>query len=293
MLVQVQGAGELLEVHHVGHLGLAEAQHGERPARRGVTAPVERHDLDGDVAHLGHLGQVAQLGSHHLAAAHRAPQRPLVQHRPHLRGIRAGQQVLALEPHAHPPVDLITGRPGVAEQGDRPGVVLGLEQAVHELQLEGPDDRGGHLQAQVGLEPVGHDVAVLGPPARRVGLPGQPHQPVPDLLVGDAVQRQQVGDVPLLEPDEAVLHPADLGPGSADLVGRLLRRDAGRVAEPVQLDTHEHAGHGRTLAVSSRLVVPLNRAHASLRELIGYDVQCRLPGQAVNARCAASPAEPG
>ena len=33
--------------------------------------------------------------------------------------------------------------------------------------------------------------------------------------------------------------------------------------EPVQLDTHEHARHGRTLGVSSRRAVPLDRAHPS------------------------------
>ena len=48
-LLQVDGAGELLHVHHVGQVLLLEAQDGERPARAGVTAAVERHDLEGDL----------------------------------------------------------------------------------------------------------------------------------------------------------------------------------------------------------------------------------------------------
>src|SRR6266581_6479658 len=54
-LVQVESARQLLDVDDVRHLGLAEAQHGERSPRRGVPAPAERHDLDGDVAQLGDL----------------------------------------------------------------------------------------------------------------------------------------------------------------------------------------------------------------------------------------------
>ena len=48
--IQVEGASELFDVHHVRHVVVTKAQHGERPARRGVPAPAERHDLDGDLA---------------------------------------------------------------------------------------------------------------------------------------------------------------------------------------------------------------------------------------------------
>ena len=65
---------------------------------------------------------------------------------------------------ADPALDLRRGRGLVAQPGDGPRVVLGLEQAVHELDLKGPDGRGRGLQPQVVLEPVGQDVAVPGPP---------------------------------------------------------------------------------------------------------------------------------
>ena len=59
------------------------------------------------------------------------------------------------------------GRRGlVAEPGDGPRVVLGLEEGVDELDLEAADGRGRGLQPEVSLEPVGQDVAVLGPPVR-------------------------------------------------------------------------------------------------------------------------------
>ena len=106
--------------------------------------------------------------------------------------------------------DLLFRHGVVAEPGDGAGVVLGLEQAVHELDFEGPDDRGGRLQPQVRLEPVGQDVVVLRPPAGAVGLPGERQQADPLLIIGHAVQGEQVGHVPLLEANPAVLHPADL-----------------------------------------------------------------------------------
>jgi phenylacetic acid degradation operon negative regulatory protein len=267
--VQVQRAGQVLDVHDVRDFGLGEAQDGERAARGGVTATGERDDLDRDPRQAGDLDEVGQLLAHHLAAAHRAPQHGLVHDRPHLRRLRAGEQVLALESHADSPVDLLGRRGLVAEQGDRAGVGLGLEQAVDELQLEGTDDRGGALHAQVRLKPVGQDVVVLRPPARGAGLLGVTAQPGPDLLIIDAVHGEQVIHIPDLEPDPAVLHPADLGARRPDLIGRLLRRYAGRLAESAQLAAEHHAQHGRSpwLAFASgrRLAAWPSHAHPHSR----------------------------
>jgi len=98
----------------------------------------------------------------------------------------------------------------VAEQRDRPRVVGCLEQAVHELHLKRADDRGGRLQAEVLLEPVGGDVGEGRPPARGVGPPLQGLHLGPQVRIGDGVQGEQVIDVAVLEPDPAVLQPADL-----------------------------------------------------------------------------------
>jgi hypothetical protein len=91
--------------------------------------------------------------------------------------IRAGlglvRKLLALEPQRHPVLDL-GGRGGlVPEPCDGPGVVLGLEEGVDELDLEAADGRCRGLQPEVGLEPVGQDGTVLSPPVRPGGLPGQ------------------------------------------------------------------------------------------------------------------------
>ena len=178
-LLQVDGAGELLDVDHVRQVPLLEAQDGERPARAGVTAAGERDDLDGHVRHRGHLDEVAELGAHHRGAADRPPQHRLVHDRPDPGRVRPGEQVLALEAQPDPALDLRRGRGLVAQPGDGPRVVLGLEQAVHELDLEAADGGGRGLQAEVGLEPVGQDVAVLGPPVRLAGLLGQGEEPRP------------------------------------------------------------------------------------------------------------------
>src|SRR5271169_4804546 len=57
--------------------------------------------------------------------------------------------------------------------------------------------------------------------------------------VGNAVQREQVGYVALLEADAAMLDPADLGPGRPDLITCLVRRDPGRLAQAAQLGSEQ------------------------------------------------------
>src|SRR5215475_4767645 len=56
--LQVEGAGEVLDVDHVGQGGFGEAQDGERAAPCGVAAVAERHDLQADLAQGGDLEQV-------------------------------------------------------------------------------------------------------------------------------------------------------------------------------------------------------------------------------------------
>ena len=69
--------------------------------------------------------------------------------------------------HAHldQPVDLSIGGADQLGPVDRPGVVLGLQDAGHELGVIAEDRGRFGLQADVDLEPVGHGLAVLLPPA--------------------------------------------------------------------------------------------------------------------------------
>ena len=83
---QVEGAGEVLDVDHVGQGGFGEAQDSEGAAGGGVAAVAEGHDLQADLGQGGGLEQVVQLGAHHLAAAHGSAQRCLVHDRPHPGG---------------------------------------------------------------------------------------------------------------------------------------------------------------------------------------------------------------
>ena len=150
-----------------------------------------------------------------------------------------------LEAQPDPALDLAGGRALAPGPGDGPRVVLGLEQAVHELDLEAADGRRGGLEPEVGLEPAGQDVAVLGPPVRCIGLPDEREELLQHALVGHAVQGEQVFDVTALEPDPAGLQPADLGPRRPDLEAGPLGRDPGGLAEPAQLAAEHHAQHRR------------------------------------------------
>jgi len=94
-LVQVQGAGELLDVDDVRHFLAGEPQHRERAASARVAAGLERDDLDGHVGQAaGHLKQVGQLPAHHRPAADRPLDRSLVKDRPHQRRARVTEQLL-------------------------------------------------------------------------------------------------------------------------------------------------------------------------------------------------------
>jgi hypothetical protein len=244
-LVEIDGAGELLDVDHVRQVPLFEPQHGERPARGGVTAGGERGNLEGHVPKVSHLEEVLELGAHHRAAADRASQHGLVHDRPDLRRPWPGEQALAAEAQADPAFDLGLWRGLVPEPGDGSRVVLGLEQAVHELDLETADGRSGGFQPEVRLEPVRQDVGVLHPPVRRVGPLDLREKPRLPGLVGHAVQDEEIPHVTALEADPAGLQPADLGPGRTDLGGGVLGRDASGLAKAAQPGAEQHAEHGR------------------------------------------------
>ena len=155
-----------------------------------MAADLERDDLQPYVRQLGGLDQGLDLTPHHGRAADRPAQRRLVHDRPQLGRVGPGEQLLpgdaAGRPGARPRPSLARAVP---EQDDRAGVVRGLQQARHELHLVGADQRGGGLQAEVGLEPAGQHVAVPVPPAGGVRLAGQraagARAPV---VVGDAVE---------------------------------------------------------------------------------------------------------
>ena len=95
-------------------------------------------------------------------------------------------------------------RAAVAEQDDGPRVVGGLQQTGDELHLVAADDRRRRLQPEVGLQPGRQHVAVAVPPVRaRWPARASRMQDLALVLVDDAVQGEQVGDVALLEADPA------------------------------------------------------------------------------------------
>ena len=148
---------------------------------------------------LGHLLEVLQWRAHRGAVADPAAQGRLVQHHPELGRHGPREDLLAAHPERDPALDLL-GRAALGGRSDhRAGVVLGLEQARDVLDLVRTDHRRVLLQPEVVLEPVGHHIAVVVPPAGRVGLPGQREHGLALGLLDHAVEGEQVGHIAQLE----------------------------------------------------------------------------------------------
>ena len=115
------------------------------------------------------------------------------------------------------------------------------------------------------------------PPARRVRLAGQPEQRLPLVVVGDAVQGEQVGHVAFLETDPSQLHPADLGVGAPDQVAGVVAGDALGLAKAAQLRTQQDAQHGRA---AGRAAPWLLCGHpASQTSRVEISAQCVTPSR--------------
>src|SRR6185312_2511980 len=110
-LVQVERAGELLEVDDVGQVRLAEPQDGERAARGRVPAVAQGRDLQGDVGQPVELDEPVELLALQLSAREAAPQGRLVDDGPQGGAIRGGEDGLAAHPELDATFDL--GRVGV------------------------------------------------------------------------------------------------------------------------------------------------------------------------------------
>jgi hypothetical protein len=182
---------------------------------------------------------------HHLAAADRPAQHRLVDHCPQQEAIGALQQLLPLEPQHHPAFDVLG--PVIQEfAGDqRADVVLGLQQAGDDLALVAANPARGRFQVDVGPEPWWQEIAVVRPPARLAGLPGEGHQHRDPVGVGDTVQGKQVDDIAVLEADLAVLQPVDLPLRGPDRLAGLLAGEARLGPQAAQLRADQHPSDGR------------------------------------------------
>src|SRR5271166_121324 len=86
------------------------------------------------------------------------------------------------------------------------------------------------------------------PPALRVGPAGERPERVALLLVGDAIEGEQVGDVAVLEAHPSGLETAYLRVRRADDLSGLLERDPLRLAQPPELGPEQDAKYGGTAA---------------------------------------------
>src|ERR1700683_4228078 len=130
-LVEVESAGEVLQVRHVRKVRVAEPQDGE-PAGYRVTAHVGRNDLQGKVLPAAEAEQVAELVAQDFLASDRPPQRRLLDDRPEPEA-SLGEPALPFLAQDDVPFRFADRDVAKCENG---GGVLGrLQQAGYELRL--------------------------------------------------------------------------------------------------------------------------------------------------------------
>src|SRR5699024_7105347 len=191
---------------------------------------------------LGELDQALQLATHDFATTDRSPHGGLVEDDPHAH-LRVGlDALLSFEPGIDALLDDLVGLTAAGD--DLSGVGLGLQQARDELRLVDADVVRCLLEAHIAPEPLVQRVAVLLPPTRFVGIPGDFEVVLHPGTVGDPVQLQQILDIAQFEADTAEFHPADLGSRSTNRLARGLPGDTPSFTVPTYLVAEEHTTHG-------------------------------------------------
>jgi amino acid transporter len=107
LLVEIERAGQLLHVHDVLDVGLAEAQDREWPAHRRMSARPERQDLERHGGMLAHRDQVLNLITDDLTGPNGTTQRTLVDNGPVLWRVDLLEDLLAADAELAPAPDLI------------------------------------------------------------------------------------------------------------------------------------------------------------------------------------------
>src|ERR1035438_7183042 len=145
-LVEVQSAGEVFQVRHVGEIRLAEPQDGES-AGDGVTAHAGRNDLQREVLPAAEAEQVAELIAQDFLASDRPPQRGLLDDRPEPEP-SLGEPALPFLAQDDVPFGFADRDVAERENGGR--VLLRLQQAGYQLRLVHPDRGRGPFPPQIG-----------------------------------------------------------------------------------------------------------------------------------------------
>src|SRR6266498_1662015 len=238
--VEVERVGQVLDIDDVGEVRVGESQDAEGSHHGGVRAVPHADDLERDVGHFGGFDETFELRAHYFGTTDWAAQCGLVQHHLQARSVGLFEQGLPGHLERYSVFDLFEGLfYGAADH--RAHVVLGLQQAGHELPFVGADQGGRALQVDVGAEPRGQDVAVVLPPTGLVGFACKRDQARHLDGIGHPVEVEQVHQVALLESDLAVLQPVDLPLRRADRLARLFPREPALRAQPSELRADQHA----------------------------------------------------
>src|ERR1039458_3659875 len=245
-LFEVNVPGERLDVHHGGVGGLFEVQDDECADRPSVCTCTVRHDLDGRLALLSGVGQVAELLVHHARAADDTVDDRLVDDGPEPRPVIAGQDLLPGQADFNQAFDSIGVQLYRPVPEDLAGVVRGLEQAGHDHRLEVADRGGAGFQADVDLVRVRQDIAEGMPPAGLAGVPGQLDQAV-TFGAGDAVELEQHPDVAGLGSAAAGLDAEERGGRPLQLARDLFTAHTGGLAAALEFHRQTAAAQGRVL----------------------------------------------
>ena len=180
-------------------------------------------------------------------------------------GLRAAQGLLALHQQFDATLDLGWLGPGVVEPQQSAGVIRGLQEVRDELSLVAADHAGTLFQFQPGPGRTGEQVAVVPPPASRVGLIDQHEQAVALRIVAHPVEGEQVGHVAPFEAAPPRLQAADLRVRPADRPSRVYARHPAGFPQLAQPSPQQHSHHGRPGQRRSHLVTRATGRMAGVR----------------------------
>src|SRR5699024_1181158 len=134
-----------------------------------------------------------------------------------------------------------------------------------ELRLVDADVVRCFLEAHVAREPLVQRIAVIPPPARFVGIPGDFEVVLHLGTVGDPVQLQQILDIAQFEADTAELHPADLRSRGTNRLARGLPGATPSFTVPTELVAEEHTPHGGAAPLAQSSDIHVRRLSAITR----------------------------
>src|ERR1035437_244950 len=210
-------------------------------------ADAVRHDLNGRLALFADCHEVLQLGAHDGRPADDPADGAFVQDGPELGPVLLGEYLLAGHADLNPAFGLLGIEFERAATYQGAGVVLGLEQAGNDGELEGLDGSGFLFQPDEELVTAGQDVTVGVPPAALAGVLGELDKRLPLHAVAHAVDVEHDPHVVGMRAGTAGLDAEDLGVMPVQALGNVLLGEVSGFAEALELGNELTTANGRAV----------------------------------------------